>query len=382
FMFDDMLEEVMVIGAETPIYTFHRNQGMTTTDVVMDKEELDEIIKKMARFSGRQINANHPLLDGRLPDGSRVNATLSGVTPRGPTITIRKFKREPLTIVDLIKLKTLNSMVAAFLWLAIEGLGTKPSNMLVIGGTASGKTSTLTAASVFIPRKERILTIEDTLEVNLMHTHWVPMETKLPDPGGQNEITMDDLLKNALRMRPDRIIVGEVRSTEALTLFTAMNTGHDGCMATIHANSAREAISRLQSHPMNVPDIMIPALNLIVAQGRQIENGKLARRIFEIAEVSGKEGDTFLMNTLFEYNPKKKEIETKILNGQVVKELSDLSGRTIKEIDDEIDKRRMILETMTEANLGHEDIYDIVQSYHEDPDKALEKLSQSITSEQ
>ncbi|MEE8358091.1 MAG: CpaF family protein [Candidatus Hydrothermarchaeales archaeon] len=378
FMFDDDLEEVMVIGSDTPVYTFDRNRGMITTDVALDRDELDYIIQKIAKFSGRTINADNPLLDGRLPDGSRVNATLHGVSPRGVTITIRKFKREPLTILDLIRLKTMNSMVAAFLWLAVEGLGTKPSNILIIGGTASGKTTTLNACSVFIPKKERILSIEDTLEINLKHDHWVPMETKPPDPGSQNEITMDDLLKNALRMRPDRIIVGEVRSSEALTLFTAMNTGHEGCMATLHANSARDAISRLQSHPMNVPDIMITALDLIVAQTRLMEDGKLARRVFEIAEISGKEGDTFLMNTLFEYNPKTGEIDTKILNGQIIRELSNLSALTIKEINREIEKRKMLLETMMDANLGHKELYDIVQTYYKDPDKALEKLSQSV----
>ncbi|MFQ5974892.1 MAG: type II/IV secretion system ATPase subunit [Candidatus Hydrothermarchaeales archaeon] len=380
FMFDDDLEEVMVIGAENPVYTFSRSTGMIVTDVVMDKDELDDVVKKMAGFSGRIINAEQPLLDGRLPDGSRVNATLHAVTPRGSTITIRKFKREPLTIIDLIKFNTMNSMVAAFLWLAVEGLGTKASNILMVGGTASGKTSTLNAASIFIPRKDRILTIEDTLEIQLLHSHWVPMETKPPDPGSHHEITMDDLLKNVLRMRPDRIMVGEVRASEALTLFTAMNTGHEGCMATLHANSAREALSRLQSPPMSVPDIMIPALDLLIVQTRQMEEGKLVRRISEIAEVSGKEGDTFLMNTLFEYNPKSREIETKILNGKIVKELSDLSALSVKEIDEEIDKRRVILETMADANLGQSETYDIVQTYYEDPDKALEKLSQSVTS--
>jgi len=378
FMFDDDLEEVMVVGSDTPVYTFDRNKGMITTDVVLDRDDLDYIIQKIAKFSGRSINADNPLLDGRLPDGSRVNATLYGVSPRGVTITIRKFKHDPLTILDLIRFNTLNSMVAAFLWLAVEGLGTKPSNIVMVGGTASGKTTTLNACSIFIPKKERVLSIEDTLEISLKHEHWVPMETKPPDSGSQNEITMDDLLKNALRMRPDRIMVGEVRSSEALTLFTAMNTGHEGCMATMHANSARDAVSRLQSHPMNVPDIMIPALDIIVVQARMMEDGKLARKIFEVAEISGKEGDTFLMNTLFEYNPKTREIDTKILNGQIIQELSNLSALSIKEINREIEKRKMLLETMVDANLGYNALYDIVQTYYKDPDKALEKLSQSV----
>lgn len=380
-LFDDNLEEIMVIGRDSPAYVFDRTQGMIASDIYINEEDLEHIIKKIARFSGRVVDPDNPLLDGRLPDGSRVNATLKGVTPRGTTMTIRKFRREPLTIIDLIKSETLSSELAAFLWLAIEGLGTKPANMLLIGGTASGKTTTMNAATLFIPRKNRILTIEDTMEISLLHTHWIPMETKPPDPGSKNEITMDDLLKNALRMRPDRMIVGEVRSSEALTLFTAMNTGHEGCMATLHANSAREALSRLQSHPMNVPDMMITALDLIVCQNRQLEGGKLVRRMSEVAEISGREGDTFLMNTLFEYDPTKGEIVTKLLNGKIVQELSELTGFSVKEIDDEINKRKSMLEAMTAADLNQDMVFDIVQTYYEQPDEALEKLYQlTVTS--
>ena len=375
FIANEELEEIMVIGRDTPIYVFDRKEGMVKTDVQLTEEEVEDIIKKIAKYSGRVVNSEYPLLDGRLPDGSRVNATFSSVTPRGATITIRKFQTRSITIVELIKFGTLTSSLVAFLWLAIEGMGgVKPANTLIIGGTASGKTTTLNALSVFIPKRERIVTIEDTLEVRLMHEHWIPMETKLPMHESGNEVTMDELLKNALRMRPDRILVGEVRSKEALTLFTAMNTGHDGCIATIHANSGREALSRLQSHPMNVPDIMIPALDLLVVQNRQIKDGKLVRRVSEVMEVAGKERDVFTTNTLFKYDPKTERITEGILNGRIIHELATLTGYSITEIDAEIEARKTIIDAMVEADLPLDGIYNIVQTYYKDTQKALEIL--------
>ncbi|MEE9474325.1 MAG: ATPase, T2SS/T4P/T4SS family, partial [Candidatus Hydrothermarchaeaceae archaeon] len=297
FLVEGNLEEIMVIGSGLPVYVYDKTTGMRESGVFLETGEVKGIIKKIAKYSGRIVDASNPLLDGRLPDGSRANATFSEVTPRGPTLTIRTFGTESLSISDLIRYQTMTPTLAAFMWLVVEGLGTKPANVLILGGTASGKTTTLNALSYFIPASERIISIEDTLEISMRHDHWIPMETKPPDPGKDNEVEMDDLLKNALRMRPDRIIVGEVRTKEALTLFTAMNTGHDGCMATIHANSAKEALTRLQTHPMNVPDAMIPALDLIIAQTRQVEEGKLVRRIVEVAEIGGREGGTILTNT-------------------------------------------------------------------------------------
>jgi flagellar protein FlaI len=344
FLANEELEEIMVIGRTGPVYVFDVNKGMIKTEVYIDEKESDTIIRRIAKYSNRLVNSENPLLDGRLPDGSRVNATLSGVTPKGPTITIRKFKARSLTVVELIKFGTLTSTLVAFLWLTIEGMGgIKPANTLIIGGTASGKTTTLNALSVFIPKRERVVSIEDTLEIRIMHEHWIPMETKIPLHESGNEITMDELLKNALRMRPDRILVGEVRSKEALTLFTAMNTGHEGTMATIHANSGREALSRLQSHPMNVPDIMIPALDLMVVQNRQIKDGKLVRKAMEVLEVAGKEGDVFTTNTLFKFDPKTQSITEGILNGRIVHELSKLTGKTIREINEEIEMRQTLI---------------------------------------
>ncbi|MDV3103793.1 ATPase, T2SS/T4P/T4SS family [Thermococcus waiotapuensis] len=228
---DDNLEEVMVIGTSKPVYVWHRRFYMCKTNIVF-KEERDilNIIERIAREVGRRIDQQSPLLDARLPDGSRVNATIPPISLDGPTITIRKFKKDPLTIIDLIKYGTLNSDVAAFLWLLVDGLGVKPANILVAGGTGSGKTTTLNALAMFIPPSERVISIEDTAELQLPVEHWVRLETRPPNLEGKGEVTMDDLVRNTLRMRPDRIIVGEVRGPEARTMFTAMNTGHNGAL--------------------------------------------------------------------------------------------------------------------------------------------------------
>ncbi len=378
FILDEDLEEIMVIGGGLPVYIYNKKTGMTDSGVIMETGEIKEVIRKIARYSGRTVDASNPLLDGRLPDGSRANATFSEVTPRGPTLTIRKFEKESLSISDLIGYQTMTPTLAAFMWLVVEGLGTKPANVLVLGGTASGKTTTINALSHFIPADDRIISIEDILEINLRHKHWIPMETKPPDPGKDNEVVMDDLLKNALRMRPDRIIVGEVRSKEALSLFTAMNTGHDGCMATIHANSAKEALTRLQTHPMNVPDAMIPALDLIIAQNKQVEEGKLVRRIVEVAEIGGREGGTILTNTLFKFDPGKKHLEVNLLNGRIIQELSRLTSLTVKEIDAELDKREAILDTMAKNRADRDTLHEVVNLYYKNPEDAIELLYERV----
>lgn len=378
FLMDENLEEVMIIGGGLPVYVYDKTTGMTESEVLLETGEIKDIIKKIARYSGRIVDGSNPLLDGRLPDGSRANATFSEVTPRGPTLTIRKFEKESFSISDLIRYETMTPTLAAFLWLVVEGLGTKPANVLILGGTASGKTTTLNALSHFIPASDRIISIEDILEINIGHKHWIPMETRPPDPGKDNEVVMDDLLKNALRMRPDRLIVGEVRAKEALTLFTAMNTGHDGCMATIHANSAKEALTRLQTHPMNVPEVMIPALDLIIAQTKHVEEGKLVRRIVEVAEIGGREGDTILTNTLFKFDPGKKQLEVNLLNGRIIQELSKLTNLTVKEIDAELNKREAILDTMAKNRADKDTLHKVINLYYKNPEDAVELLYERV----
>jgi flagellar protein FlaI len=374
FIFQDDLEEIMVIGQGVPVFIFHREKGMVRTDITMTEDEIKGIIYKVANYNGRRVGPESPLLDARLPDGSRVNATLQVVSPRGSSITIRRFETTPLNVLDLIRNGTLDLELSSFLWLVVDGMGVKPANIMVAGGTASGKTTTLNALSSFIPNTQRIVSIEDTLELAFEHENWIPLETKPPIPGAEKEVSMDDLLKNALRMRPDRIIVGEVRGEEALTLFSAMNTGHDGCMCTLHANSARDAITRVTTHPMNVPDIMFEAVDLIIAQKRYSKGGKSFRRVFQVAEVAGREADNILTNILFTYDNKTDQIDNAILNGRIIQTMAKLTGLSISEIDDEVSKREAILSTMLDHELTSGDIDRVIQGYYKDPDGAVDLL--------
>ena len=228
---DDKLEEIMVIGAMKPVYIFHREYEMMTTNIEFYSDnEIRDLINKIARQVGRRVDISSPLLDARLADGSRVNATIPPASVSGASLTIRKFREDPYSIIDLINLNTINPEVAGFMWLCVDGMGVKPANILISGGTGSGKTTTLNVLASFIPARERIVSIEDTAELNLPLKHWIRMEARPPGLEATGEVTIDILTKNSLRMRPDRIIVGEVRHKEAFTLFTAMNTGHDGAL--------------------------------------------------------------------------------------------------------------------------------------------------------
>ncbi|ADP77279.1 type II secretion system protein E [Methanothermus fervidus DSM 2088] len=373
---DDDLEDIMVIGVNKPVFVYHREKGMMVTNLVFEEySELKNIIDIMARQVGRRIDQQMPILDARLPDGSRVNATIPPVSPDGPTLTIRKFRKDPFTIVDLINFNTLSSHLAAFLWVCVEGFGIRPCNAIIAGGTASGKTTTLNNIAAFIPPRERIITIEDTLELQLPHTHVVRMETRPPNIEGKGEIDMDTLVKNALRQRPDRIIVGEVRGKEATTLFTALNTGHSG-FGTLHSNSARETITRLTNPPMNVPEIMIPALDFIIMQQRMYgPGGKSIRRVTEVVEITGMEEGNVQLNKLFVWNQKEDKLEYVGITSQVLREIADYTGMDILEIEEEIERRRLVLEYLAERNIRSlNEVGKWIKDYYRDPDEVLEKV--------
>lgn len=374
---DDSLEEVMVIGTDVPVYVAHRKHGALPSNVVFDNDEdIQRIIERIGRFSGRKIDMANPLLDARLPDGSRVNATLKPASLDGSTITIRKFQAEALTIVNILKWKTLSPEVAAFLWLAVDGMRVKPSNMIVSGGTGSGKTTTLNCLGLFISKEDRVITIEDTAELQLPFPHKIRLETKPPNPEGKGALTFNELLINTLRMRPDRLILGEVRGEEAATLFVAMNTGHDGCFGTVHANNADETISRLTNAPMNVPLIMMPALQIIIMQNRISLGGKFVRRITEIAEVSGLEMDKVLLNRVYVHNPKTDVVESTGTPSKLIQDIAQKAGKTPKDVQLEMQKRQIVLEYLMSKDITKlEDVYTWVQDYYKNPDTILDKIS-------
>ena len=373
---DDNLEEIMVIGIDKPVFVYHREYGMMKTNILFkDAGEVMNLIDSIARQINRRIDQESPILDGRLPDGSRVNATIPPISADGPSMTIRKFKRDPLTIIDLINSKTISVELAAFFWLCFDGLGVKSANAIISGGTSSGKTTTLNALSSFINPKERIITIEDTLELQIPHEHVIRMETRPPNVENRGELTMNDLVKNSLRQRPDRIIVGEVRGSEAITLFTALNTGHSG-FGTLHSNDARETITRLTNAPMSVPNIMISAIDFIIMQNRIYRSdGVSFRRISEVAEVSGIEEGVIQLNKIFEWDPQSDTIKNVGITSKTLTEIVNVSGNSLNSLYDEIKNREIVLQHMVDQNIRSiRDVSTVLEMYYLDSQKVLNRI--------
>ncbi len=376
---DDQLEEIMILGEQKSAYVFHRNHGMCMTNIVFsDNEEILAIVNRMAQDVGRKIDRANPLLDARLRDGSRINATLSNITPAGATLTIRKFKKDPLTIIDIINNRTLSTELAAWLWVAIDGIDIRPANIIISGGTSSGKTTTLNSLATLIPQAARVISIEDTLELQVdFHDHWIQMETAQPMAADERSIDMNACLINTLRMRPDRIVIGEVRGKEAETLFTAMNTGHDGCMGTLHSNSSKETITRLTNPPMSVPMIMLPALDIIVVQNRLIhpEKGNI-RRIVEVSEVAGMEQDKVLLNKLYNYNISSDQLESTGTPSRLIQDFAAKAGVTPQVLLTEIGRRKKVLEWLVHKK--KRSIYDVKEAislFNSDKETFLERIS-------
>ncbi|MHB1406459.1 MAG: CpaF family protein [Desulfitobacteriaceae bacterium] len=299
---DQSINEIMVNG---PRQVYVERQGkLEKTDVSFyDDAHVLHIIEKIVAPLGRRIDESQPMVDARLPDGSRVNAIIPPLALNGPTLTIRKFAKDPFKVDDLILFGTLTREMARFLEACVKAR----LNVIVSGGTGSGKTTTLGVLSAFIPEDERIITIEDAAELQLRQTHVVTLETRPANIEGKGTITIRDLVRNTLRMRPERIIVGEVRSGEALDMLQAMNTGHDGSLTTGHANSPRDMLARLETMvmmagmelPMRaIREQIASAIDLIVQQSR-LRDG--SRRITHITEVLGMEGDVIVLQDIFRF---------------------------------------------------------------------------------
>jgi len=381
-MNDPNIEDISLDGANIPIYVYHRIFGSIRSNVMFPGAlELDSFTLKLAQKCGRYISISTPILDGSLPDGSRVHLTLGKeVSMKGSTAQIRKFSIEPITPPDLVNFGSIDPIMLAYLWILIEN----KSSILVAGEVATGKTTLLNAFSLFIPANMKIISIEDTPEVRLPHENWIQGVTRtglgnaisgVSGIASTGEITMLDLLKGALRQRPDYIIVGEVRGEEANVLFQAIATGHLA-LSTIHANSPRAVLHRLQSKPMNIPKIMLDSLNCVCMQIRVKYRGNIVRRTRKITEILGYDinTDTIQTKDIFTWDPVD---DTFNFSGKsnLLEKIAHYSGVDKDIIYKELDARASLIQWLIDSRINdYIKVAHIISEYYMDPEQMLQRI--------
>ncbi|HOL08005.1 MAG TPA: type II/IV secretion system ATPase subunit, partial [Methanomassiliicoccaceae archaeon] len=351
-----------------------------TNVIYEDEAELDRYVIWLAQRCGKHISLARPMLDATIPDGSRLNATLGRhVTKRGSSFTIRRFKDDPFTPVDLIGFNTMSTEMMAYLWISVE-FG---SSMMVCGGTASGKTSTLNALMLFIPPQMKIVSIEDTRELNLPHENWVPGLTRegfsgMGDNGGS--IDMFDLLTAALRQRPQYLMVGEVRGKEAYVIFQAMATGHT-TYSTMHADSVQSMVNRLENEPINLPRSLLSSLDLVLLQGQVKVGSNMARRVRTLTEIVGLDPETgeLIANTVFYWNPADDSF-TYSGHSYIYEKVRAVRNWSSLDMEREVKRRIDILEYMKRIGVeNYRQVAKIVSAYYKEPDKVIEEVRAKLS---
>jgi archaeal flagellar protein FlaI len=374
-MRDSKIEDISCDGVAIPVYVWHRDYESIPSNVQFaTREELASFIVRLAYKSGGQVTVANPILEGNLPEGFRTHLTLDEVSKRGSTFTIRKFREEPPTIVDLMLWGTISPQIGAYLWICIENL----KSFLIVGATASGKTTTLGALAMFIRPEMKIITIEELRELRLPHENWIPMITRSSTQSGVEEVGLFDLLKSALRQRPDFIIVGEIRGEEAYTLLQAISTGHGG-MSTIHADSVQTAVKRLLTKPMDVPGMLLPLLSSFVLMSRVKVGDRFVRRVTNISEITryNEQAKNVDFNTMFEWTGELKDSFTDIREtnrrSNVFRELADAKHIPEEEVYTDIEQREKILQWMLNKKItSYKDVSSIIRRYYYNPTEVQE----------
>jgi len=366
-MHDVYIEDISCDGVNTPIYVVHRKYGSVRTNIVYnDPKTLMEFVVKISERCGRFISYAEPLLDGTLPDGSRVQASFSkDVTTRGPTFTIRKFVEEPLSPIDLLVNNTANSSLLAYLWLAVES----GASILVAGGAGTGKTSFLNAISMFIPPTAKIISIEDTRELNIMHENWIPSVVRPGFAKGYGEVTLFDLLKEAFRQAPDYVIVGEVRGEEAYVLFQGMAAGMPA-MGTMHAGKVEDVIHRLETPPINLSPTLVETLDVVIIMVHAREKGESARRVKEVVEIESVDAVTGNAHTnqVFSWQPVDDTFEERG-NSWLLQEISKLKGIAQDILEEDLKRRKRVIEMMNEKGIRNfRDVSKVIADYYKNPE--------------
>ncbi|MFQ6053950.1 MAG: type II/IV secretion system ATPase subunit [Candidatus Bathyarchaeia archaeon] len=368
-MRDENIEDISCNGVGIPIYVWHRTYESIPTNIAYDtEEELTAIVTRLAYKAGHQISVARPILEGTLPEGYRVHLTLDEVSKRGDTFTVRKFRANPYTIVDLINFGTLSPQIASYLWVLVENL----SSIMVCGATASGKTALLNSISMFIRPEMKVVTIEEVRELRL-HENWIPMVIRPSFQPGVQEVTLFDLLKSALRQRPEYIIVGEVRGEEAYTLFQSIAVGHGG-LCTIHAYNVDSVIKRLTSRPMNIPKVMLPLMNVLILIRRVRLHDRIVRRVVKVTEITGvdEDGGNVQLQNRFEWNAEDDSftyVPPTEDGKDIFKLISEIRHIPVDRLREEQLRREVILSWMADKGMkSYEEAADIVRDYYLNPD--------------
>ena len=381
---DPYIEDIGCPGLNIPVFVVHRKFGSIETNILYkDSSYLNNFVIKLAERCGRYISYAKPLLDGSLPDGSRVQATLAkDVTTKGPTFSIRKFRIEPFSPVDIINLRTASPELMAYLWLVTEAR----ASTLICGGVSSGKTTFLNSISMFIPPEDKIVSIEDTRELNLPHENWIPSVSRvgfgIPEASGKRygEVTLFELLKESFRQNPDYVIVGEVRGKEAYVMFQGMASGHPS-IGTIHAGSIEDVIKRLETPPIELSPSLIETLDLVVIMVNAKEKGKSARRVKNIVEIESVDPKTGTPHTIktFDWVPSTDSFSSNLQESYLLKRIAFDKGINYEKIEEEIKKRTHILEWMKKFDVtDFKEICKLVNIYYKEPSIIMEWVKKNI----
>lgn len=377
-MHDPYIEDIGCSGINVPVYVIHRRFGSVETDIVFsDFDYLSDFVVKLSERCGRYISYANPLLDGSLPDGSRVQASLAkDVTTKGPTFSIRKFRENPFSPVDVINMKTASPNLMAYLWFLLQ----HNVSILICGGVSTGKTTMLNVLSMFIPPEDKIISIEDTREINLPHENWVPSVTRvgfgMPEAGGKRygEIDLFDLLKESFRQNPDYVVVGEVRGKEAYVMFQGMNSGHPS-LGTIHAGSVDDVIKRLVTPPIGLSPSLVEALDVLIVMVNAREKGKSARRVKNIVEIQSVDARTGKAHTIqtFGWVPSADEFRENANLSEVLKRISFEKGISYSKILEELNKMESVLRWMQRHNINHfDEVSKLINLYYKDNETLME----------
>lgn len=384
-MHDPFIEDVGCDGANSPIYVVHTRFGSLASNIVhKDMSNLNNFVVKLSERCGRYISYARPLLDGSLPDGSRVQASLAkDVTTKGPTFSIRKFRKFPFSPIELIKMGTASTDVMAYLWLVIQS----GVSMMICGGVSTGKTSMLNAVTLFIQPEARIVSIEDTRELNLPHENWIPAVSRIgfgvPEASGKRygEVTMFELLKESFRQNPDYVIVGEVRGKEAYVMFQGMASGH-ASIGTMHAGSVEDVIKRLETPPIELSPSLVESLDLLVVMIRAKERGESSRRIKEVVEVQSIDIDTGRAKTLksFVWIPSRDGFDSAMTESDLLRKISFEKGMNYKTMSEEFENRKKVLEWMLRHDvMKYDSVAEFISLYYKDPKTLMEWVEKDIS---